>query len=168
MDQTKHPDHVLLAYLKLASEFPELRLVFSGTGPYLNVLRRMVSVAPKEILDRISITYLWNKEKFKLLKESLLLVYPSVMEAFPLTTLEALACETPFLGYDIPALKEQVQETGGGILVHKNNVEELTEVLRHLLSNRSKILNLASRGRKAVEYKFTWEKTVDSLLKAIG
>jgi glycosyltransferase involved in cell wall biosynthesis len=46
-----------------------------------------------------------NEEQFlPILKSSTVLLYPSKFDSFSLSVLEALACGTPSVGYDIPAL----------------------------------------------------------------
>lgn len=96
---------------------------------------------------------------YKILKESCLLIHPSKSENFALASIEALACGTPFVGYDVLSMRELVQHTQGGELVPYKNIDALSQKICELCDDKGKREKLARQGRGAVEDKFTWEKT---------
>jgi glycosyltransferase involved in cell wall biosynthesis len=96
---------------------------------------------------------------YKILKESCLLIHPSKSENFALASIEALACGTPFVGYDVLSMREIVQHTQGGELVPYKDIEALSLKICELHNDKGKRNRLARQGRDAVENKYTWEKT---------
>lgn len=99
-----------------------------------------------------------DEEKIKLLKESSLLVHPSSKEGFPIVPIEALACNAPFIAYDISEMKEACKATSGGMVVKQGDYEALSQRICELLRDESELKEMAKRGRKKVEEEFTWEK----------
>ena len=137
------------------SEIKDLELVIvSSGGDYEDVI--------KEMSRKNSFIKYYKKatdgEKMKLLKESSLLVHPSSKESFGIVAIEALACNTPFLAYDIPALKEVCKLTSGGMVVKQGDCVALSQRICELLKNGSELKEMAKRSRKKVEEEFTWEK----------
>jgi len=159
----KNPFHVLYSFAKVLPEIDkDVELFLIGNGPLLG--KSKILAIKLGIQKRVHfLGRLPNIEKIRFLKKSMFLLYPSVYEAFPLTTLEALACHTPFVGYDIPALKEQVFLTKGGVLAKRNSVEDLADKIVLLCEDKNLRRRLALNGRAKVEEMFTWEKVVERI-----
>ena len=100
-----------------------------------------------------------DDEKIRLLKESSLLVLASSAEGFGLVLIEALSCRTPFIAYDIPAVREVRDLTQGGVLVQHGDWRGMARQMVLLLQDARGMEQLAENGRRAVEKEFTWEKT---------
>lgn len=98
-----------------------------------------------------------DTQKIKLLKESTLLIFPSLKEGFSLVPLEALVCKTPFIAYNIPSLREAQYLTGGGVLVKSMTVQELAKSIVKMVGDQSKTKEIAELGRKYVESHLSWE-----------
>ena len=110
------------------------------------------------------IKYLGNVSdmvKYKMIKESSLLLLPSSAEGFGLVLIEALGCRTSFISYDIPAVKEVCELTRGGTLVPHRDISALAKTIIDLLKNPSHCKSLAETGRSKVETLFTWEKVAE-------
>lgn len=128
-------------------------LIVSGGGEYEPLIKKLSQRSDHvEYRKKIS-----DAEKVRLLKESSLLIFPTLKEGFSLVPIEALACRTPFIAYDIPAMREMRNVTGGGALVESMNPRALANKIVELLTNRSKLSMMAERGRRAVEEIFTWQ-----------
>lgn len=139
---------------KVRKEINDLKLVIvSGGGECEDIVRR---IGEKEAFIEYH-KKATDEEKIRLLKESSLFVFPTSKEGFPLVPIEALGCNTPFLGYNIPEMKEVQELTRGGVLVSYGNVEALSQKMCELLEDESELKRLGEIGRKNVEKKITWE-----------
>lgn len=96
---------------------------------------------------------------YKILKESSILIHPSRSETFGIASVEALACSTPFIGYNVPSMREIVQRTQGGELVPYGDIKALSQKICAFYNDKSKRDKLSRQGRDAVEKNYTWEKT---------
>ncbi len=83
-------------------------------------------------------------------------VYPSLYEGFGLPLLEAMACGTPVVTSDTPALREVVGNAG--LIVGPRDVPALAQALLQLAREPELREELAARGlRRASE--FSWRRT---------
>ncbi len=84
-----------------------------------------------------------------------LVVFPSVHEAFGLPVLEALACGTPVLAADIPAL----HEIGGSAVRYVNPyaANEWAEQMCTLLNTTSMLESASTEGPKRAQ-QFSWQE----------
>jgi len=164
----KCPHHVVEAFKMINKDFPQLRLVMVGGGSMLQNVKEMVGQQP-QLRDRVEFTgYLFGDEKIRIMKESLLLVRPSIMDAWPLTTLEALACKTPFVAYDIPPIREQNEYAEGGLIVDEGDVKGLADAVKVLIKEPGLAQKMGMMGRKSTEETFTWERSVEKLEKVLN
>lgn len=90
-------------------------LVIAGSGPDEEAIRRAVDAAG--LADRVRfVGWVSGGRKFKLMSSAQLVVVPSRAETFGLVAIEALACGTPVLAFDIPCLREVVPEDCGWLI----------------------------------------------------
>lgn len=157
MVRDKNPIDAVRACLAISRESPDMQFVFVGGGPLLGQAMKLAT-------HDSSIRFLGDlsEEKFRILAESTLVIGPSLKEGLPLVPLEALACGTPFVAYDIPGMREVEAETGGGILV-ETNFQSLAEACIRLLRAPDEIQALAQRGKKKVRERFSWEELASRL-----
>jgi glycosyltransferase involved in cell wall biosynthesis len=132
---------------------PHASLLIVGSGPLEPIIREVESRADFVTFIRRA----GEPEKIRHLRESEVLVLPSSEEGFGISLLEANAAFTPFVCYDIPALKEVATSLKGGLLVGHRNVEELAQGILSILEDRALAERLARTGRKSVEsQRYSW------------
>jgi len=154
----KNVEDLLRAFSKVIRTFPKMRLEILGEGELTREYKKLA----KELGIENSVDFVGfvdQKKKTKIISESLCLVLPSSVEGFGLAMIEANACGTPYVAYDIPAAQEITNITNGGLLAKHGNVEDLTRKILYLLKNRSKARLIGEAGRKNVKETFTWEIT---------
>jgi N-acetylgalactosamine-N,N'-diacetylbacillosaminyl-diphospho-undecaprenol 4-alpha-N-acetylgalactosaminyltransferase len=95
---------------------------------------------------------------YKYFKNAIFLVLCSKYEGFPLTLIEALACETPVISFDcLSGPSEIVQDKENGLLVENQNFEELTNAINLLIENEGLRDRCKENSLKSVE-RFSIEK----------
>lgn len=91
-----------------------------------------------EYLHQIS-----DNEKFKELKRSSLMLFPSFFEGFGIPPVEAQYCEVPCIAFDLPVLREV---NGDGVIyVERGNVEMFRETIAQVLGNSQGHIGLKER-----------------------
>ena len=82
-------------------------------------------------------------------------MYPSLYEGFGLPVLEAMACGTPV----IVSRHGSIPEIAGdaGLYVDSNNINDMVQVMRELLLNKSLYRTLVIKGLERVDT-FSWVK----------
>ncbi len=87
-------------------------------------------------------------------------VAPSIQEAFGLTVLEALACGTPVVAFDVSGIPDMVEHKKTGYLARPFDTEDLANGIAWVLKDHDRRQLLSSRAREKVEQEFTVEKVV--------
>lgn len=75
-------------------------------------------------------------EVVKWYQKASIFILPSFVEGFPVTVLEALACETPVIATPVGGIPEAIQNDKNGILIPQNNPVKLAEAIQLLLGNK--------------------------------
>jgi glycogen(starch) synthase len=132
----------------------DAQLVVAGDGRDERTLRELASRSP----DGARISFcgrVTGSEKWRLLAGSQIAVMPSRYETFGLSALEAQACGTPVVAFDIESLRDTVS-TGAGVLVRPFEVQALRETLRRLLHAPEQCASMGEQGRRRAA-RYTWE-----------
>jgi glycosyltransferase involved in cell wall biosynthesis len=156
----KKVDHLVSAYKNLKKEIPELQLILAGPTKYREELEMMCKDEGITILGFIS-----DEEKRDLYQKAWVFASPSTREGFGITYIEANACGTPVVGYEIEGL-ETVSD-GAGIMVESNNINALTEALRKIIKD-SKLRNEMYINSIKNAEKYTKDKFVNKSIKLLS
>jgi glycosyltransferase involved in cell wall biosynthesis len=93
-------------------------------------------------------------------------VAPSVIqEPFGNPVAEAMACELPVVATRGGGFRELIEDNRSGILVERNNADQLGKALCWFLSNPDAAAEMGSEARKRIVSRFTWHHSSDSLLE---
>ncbi|HEY7336770.1 MAG TPA: glycosyltransferase family 1 protein [Bryobacteraceae bacterium] len=158
----KNVSRLVEAFAVLRSDFEnhpayrDLRLVIIGDD-----LSRNPSVRRAVIATRVesSVRFLGFVpiETLKVFyRAALIFAFPSLYEGFGLAPLEAMACGTPVVASNLPALVEALGDAAE--FVTPDNVFDIARGLRELLVNDEKRRNLAAAGRGRAG-RFNWDET---------
>ncbi len=147
----------------LAAAFRELRrrqalvdwLVFAGVAP--EPLKTRILQSAGDAADRVIFTgYLPDEMLPFLYSAAEAFAFPSRYEGFGLPVLEAMACGTPVVAGDAPAVNEFAR--GAAVLVPPNDWRLLAEALERVLTDNALAEELREQGLNRAA-QFSWSRT---------
>ncbi len=137
---------------------PEIKLVLVGGGELLGRLKRLVSTLH---LGRKVIFAGYRNDIKDVLTAMDIVVIPSLLEGFPMVTLEAMAMEKPIVATRIEGICEQITDGVNGLLVEPASHTVLAGKIITLLENRDFMSQVGRQARKTVEARFTVEEMLN-------
>ena len=90
-----------------------------------------------------------------------IVVIPSLLEGFPMLTLEAMAMAKPIVATRIDGITEQITDGVEGILVPPREPIALADAINKVIENKESARSLGLAARKRVEKEFTVEKMIN-------
>ena len=101
-------------------------------------------------------------------------VVPSIVaadgdqEGLGLVAVEALGCCCVTIVSDLPALRDVVSDGENGLVFRATDATDLSEKIRHLLTNTALFERLGSAGRQSVVNRFDWKQVGSQYLSIIN
>ena len=84
-------------------------------------------------------------------------VLPSTQENLPNTLMEALACGTPCVAFNIGGMPDMIEHKKNGYLAQPYKIEDLAQGIAWVLENKERHQKLSYHAREKVEQEFTLE-----------
>lgn len=81
-------------------------------------------------------------------------VAPSIQDNLPNTVLEAIACGTPCVAFDIGGMPDMIEHQQNGYLAQPYEVDDLAQGIRWTLEDRARTQKLSVRAREKAEQEF--------------
>ena len=143
---------LLIQVIKLLQE-QQYELQLTVIGPSVEVekaIKKYGSVANMEIIQ-----FLPHEELVKKYQQADLFVFPSYLDSWAMTVLEAMACGTPVIVTENTGSKDAVKK-GGGIVIATGDSKALQEAIVTFYNDR---FLLEETGKKAhqVAMEYSWE-----------
>ena len=142
------------AFNKLLKINKNASLIIIGDGPERQHLTMKVKnlglVGNVEFLGFQS-----HKKVLELMRQSSVLVLPSVLEGNPRVLIEAMITGLPIVGTNVPGIRDIVQHTRTGYLVEKATPEDLCIAINYVLSDKKRALEIAQRAQKFARKEFS-------------
>ncbi|GAA2088189.1 glycosyltransferase family 4 protein [Streptomyces albiaxialis] len=129
------------------------RLVIVGDGPERGRLEAMAGP------DVTFTGHISEGEKHQLLCQAWMLLHPSLVEGWGLVVTEAAARGTPAIGFDIPGLRDSVEDGATGLLARGESSFAAHWCALALSAERREALGRAAERRAA---RYRWANTVRS------
>jgi len=108
-----------------------------------------------------------DRKKKELLTKAWVFVNPSIKEGWGITVIEANACGTPCIAYDVPGLRDSVINGKTGLLVKEDgNVEKLAEAIIKILEDEELRRKLSINAIKWAK-QFSWDKSAEEFERVI-
>ncbi len=156
MRKYKRPQESLFLLKSLLERIKSVDLFIIGVGPEEPNLRRLASELSLNdhaiFKGRVS-----DKELSNIVASSWLNVHTSVTEGWGLSILEASAAGTPTVAYDVPGVRDTVEDGLNGIKVRDGDRKGLSDAAFSILSSPQKWWS--SSVEVAREY--SWDKTAE-------
>jgi glycosyltransferase involved in cell wall biosynthesis len=167
LDKTKGVDILIKAFIKIAALFPDVELILVGGGTEREVLEAMIKEAG--LADRVK----WNgvvsyEEVFELLLNINFLVVPSRIDNLPTVVIEAFSVSTPVIGSNSGGIPDMIIPEYNGYLFERENVDDLVEKMKLMLSKRDQRNVMAENAKKTFEEKYctdTLRKRFEALIE---
>jgi glycosyltransferase involved in cell wall biosynthesis len=106
-------------------------------------------------------------DRARLVESARLVVNPSMVESFGLTTLEAWAHRTPVVVADTPVHRSIVHAGVDGVIAG-TDAEGLAAGMMSLLADPSEAARLGDAGHRRAREEFSWERSAVRLLDVLG
>jgi glycosyltransferase involved in cell wall biosynthesis len=160
----KNPQDAVKIFAQVKKEVPETHFVMVGGGPLLKKTKKLAAkTAPFiEFTGRIS-----TETKVKLLQEAWACLYTSDVEGFGLGILEAAACQTPCVAYDVPGVRDAITHGKTGLLVPHRDIKAAAATLTEILRNDQLRKSLAEAARQYAN-QFDWDKSTEKMEKILS
>lgn len=140
---------------QISKKIPEVKFVIAGDGEKrkgLENFAQKIGIADRiKFLGKVS-----EGKKIELYQQAWVLVNPSMMEGFGITSIEANACGTPVVASDVPGLRDSVRNPHTGCLVHPLREELFTEKTLLLLTDRKSYEKFQKKGITWAN-RFNWD-----------
>jgi glycosyltransferase involved in cell wall biosynthesis len=161
-------EYLIKACSRLKNQIPiQCRII--GDGPLRDELERLIINLGVRGCVRLEGVMDNNKIK-QLLQSSSAFVLPSVwdeqdgQDGIPVVLMEAMASGIPVVSSNISGIPELVEDGKTGLLAEPSNVEQLSQKILQLLSDKELQTRLAEAGRRKVEEEFDVVKSVEKLV----
>jgi glycosyltransferase involved in cell wall biosynthesis len=157
-------DLLVVALSKLTDIPWELSII--GDGSYKDQLQQRIEALG--LTHRIRFHGWCSKEELlPILAQSHIFVNPSRHEGMPNAVLEAMACGLPVIATRIAGNEDLVKNGENGFLVANENVIELRNALRTLLTKKHLRQKMGKCSRSIVESNFSWSHSGENYLALI-
>ena len=153
---------VLRAELENHPDYRELKLVIIGDelSRYPEVRRTVIATRMEPFVRFLGFVPIDTLKVFY--RAATVFAFPSLSEGFGLAPLEAMACGTPVVASDLPALVEAVGDAAE--LVSPDNVFDVARGIRTLLLD-AELRQLRIQNGLLQAKRFHWDKTAHAVLE---
>lgn len=165
--------HLITAFVRVAQDFPESRLIIAGSHDNRGYAARLkAQIEQAGLVERIEL--LGKMPQVGLasrMGEACLLVLPSYSEGLPRVIYEAMAAGLPVVATAVSGIPEIVQESVTGFLVQPGDENALEERIRWVLQYPGDAREMGRKGHDRAERAFSPETYVGAyhrMLEASG
>ncbi|MBN2016786.1 MAG: glycosyltransferase [Candidatus Cloacimonetes bacterium] len=144
---------VLLQSLqKLITKYPNIKVLFVGSGPTEDQIKEIVREFGLE--NHVIFAGFRNDipELYQILD---LFILPSEREGFPITLLEAMTSGIPVIATDVGGNSDIIKDGRNGFIIEPNNVEALTQRIEYYIEHPDEADIFANKAQSSVQKHFT-------------
>jgi glycosyltransferase involved in cell wall biosynthesis len=157
----KRMDWLLEIFQEVHQERPDVHLHIVGSGDDEDRIKKIV--AAQDLSQAVTFHgFVHGEEKVRHLSQAWLLVTASLVEGWGLVAVEAAACGTPAIAFDVPGLNQAIRNDETGFLVKTK--EDFVRAILRMLSDAS-LRHRLSEQAMIWSKNFDWEKTARETLR---
>ncbi len=168
--KTKGLDVLIKAIHIVSNKFPQVKLkVLGGILEGEAIIEYLQLVSDLKIEKNV--IFLGNKPKKDLLQifsKALVVVVPSLSEAFGRVVIEAFSVKTPVIGSNTGGIKEIIRNAKDGFLVEPNNELDLSEKILYMLNNKQEFSTFSTNCHERFLENFELENGVNNICQYLN
>jgi len=149
--------HLLKVIDRLCRKNYPLTLLTIGNSDLPQWKETIRQMKPNFLLD---LGYVSQRQKEIVFAACDIYCMPSVCESFGLTYLEAWVRKKPTVGADIPAMKELIGKSSGGLLIEFGNERQLEKAIKKLIDHPKLAERLGESGYRATESTYSSQNLI--------
>jgi glycosyltransferase involved in cell wall biosynthesis len=146
------------------NKIADVELIVAGRGDY-DELRELVQELELTSCVRL-VGEVSEKQKAEILQKAWVFVTPSMKEGWAISVIEANACGTPAIAYNVPGLRDSIRHRETGILVPYSNIDELANAIVEMLTDTQLRQELSSNALKWAA-NFNWDRSSQEFMNII-
>jgi glycosyltransferase involved in cell wall biosynthesis len=151
------------ALQKVSKVIKDVHLTIVGEGNRLRDYKSMVD--DLFLTDRVEFSgWLCSSKIQNLTQQSSLGLFPSRVESFGLSVVEAMAAGLPVIAASGGAVPENIEQGVTGTLVPVNDVDALTKAIIFNLENYQHAESMAEVAKTVVQQKFLWDRAANTMI----
>jgi glycosyltransferase involved in cell wall biosynthesis len=150
-------EYLLESIPEILKACPRSKLLIVGDGPLQKEFEALSK--DREIKNNVIFTGFRSDIK-EILSAVDLFAVPSLLEGFPMVTLEAMAMAKPIIATKIDGITEQITDGVDGILVPPRDPSALAKAVIRVLNDKELARSMGLSARKKVEREYSVEKMV--------
>jgi glycosyltransferase involved in cell wall biosynthesis len=164
VEEEKGLPELFVALNTVAKKFANVKLTLVGEGNRLQEYK--ARAADLGLADHVEFSgWLNNREIQTLATKSSIGIFPSRVESFGLSVVEAMATGLPVIAARGGAVPENIEDGVTGTLVPVNNSDALAEAINRALENTQSSETMAKAAKSVVQQKFSWDRAADSMIE---
>jgi len=162
LKQAKGVFELLDGFNQIHERFPNLHLIFAGSGEQKN---KLINTTEKYGLsDKVEFLGSVNHDTLPgLMQYATLIALPSYNEGVPNVLLESMACGTPVLATAVGGIPEIINQDICGVLIAEKNSDAVALGLQDILIRKWSYEKIVEHSKQ-----FTWQKNQQQLIKLIS
>jgi len=160
----KCPEDVVKAFPKVIQKVPNAKLVIAGKGSEKEKLEKIVTEL--KFQGKVIFTgFVSENEKWSLLERCDIFVLPSVVEAFGIALIEAMACGKPVIATNVGPFPEIIKDGETGILIPVHSPIHLADAIINLAQDDEKRVKMGKKAKEDAENRFNISRVASDYLK---
>ncbi len=144
---------------------PNARLIMIGDGPLMNKVTQKIKqfrLGKNIILKGLILS---PKEKYKIFKQSRIIIHPAVYDSGGMSAAEGMAFGLPAVSFDLLALKSYYPK--GMIKIPQGELKKFAETILKLLADKYLYDKTGKEALDLIESEWDWDKKAETVGKKL-